>query len=48
MGGVDDLVGAYGGEVAVALVGEDAGGGVDGLDAGGEGGGAASYMSQWK
>ena len=41
VGGVDDLVGAYGGEVAVALVGEDAGAGVDALDAGGDGGGAA-------
>ena len=41
MGGVDDLVGAYGGEVAVALVGEDAGAGVDALDAGGDGGSAA-------
>ena len=41
MAGVDDLIGADGGEVAVALVGEHAGVRVDTLDAGGDSGGAA-------
>ena len=41
MSGVDYLVRADGGEVAVALVGEHAGVGVDSLDAGGDGGSPA-------
>ena len=36
-GGVDDLGGADGGQVAVALVGEDDAVGLDALDAGGHG-----------
>ena len=41
MGGVDDLVGADGGEVAVALVGEHAGVRQGALDTGGDSGGTS-------
>ena len=41
MAGVDNLVGADGGEVAVTLIGKDAGLRVDTLDAGGDSRGAA-------